>query len=140
MRPYTLIFLSALCLALLTGCVSGTGTGSVSGTIKFRDTIAPPGGMFEVEIYNLKEDGGYAFVSRADIPNTGKPEIPFAIAYDKADLVLKDTYIVQAALRNDKGTLMYSSGPWYTVITQGRPVKDVELWVAALAPAKDEQP
>ena len=130
MRLHKSLLLFTLCLLLLTGCVSGTGTGVVSGTIKFSGTPPPAGGMFEVELYNFKSDGHYVFISRVEIPNTGKPEIPFAIAYDRASLVLKDAYIVQAALRDNDGKLLYSSGPWNLVITQGRPTKDIDLWVA----------
>lgn len=135
MRPYQSLLLFTFCLFLLTGCASGTGTGIVSGAIKYRETPPPAGGTFEVELYDfthvVNQTGNPVFMSRAFIPNTGKPEIPFAIAYDKADLILKNTYIVQAALRDEEGKLLYSSGPWHLVITQGNPSTNIELWVAS---------
>ncbi len=125
------LFLSyaVLLLLLLSGCVTGTGTGVVSGSLFFTDATPPPSGdMITVEIYRFETPESPAiFISRAMVPSNGTSSIPFAIAYDKSKIVPKDIYIVQAYIQGANGRATWLSGIWNPIITQGRATEDIEL-------------
>lgn len=128
-RRSPLGYIAVLLLLVLSGCVTGTGTGVVSGTIVFTAEPPPPAGeVITVEIYSFERvDGPATFISRAFVPSSGEISVPFAIAYDKSNIVPKDTYIVQAYIPGDEGRAAWRSDLWNLILTQGRPSDEVEL-------------
>lgn len=125
------LFLPTMLLILLclSGCVTGTGTGVVSGSLFFTvSPPPPPGDMITVEIYSFETPESPAiFLARAMVPSTGTSSVPFAIAYDKSKIVPKDIYIIQAFIRADDGHTTWLSGIWNPIITQGRATEEIQL-------------
>jgi uncharacterized lipoprotein YbaY len=129
MQRRVLSIVLAIVVMVLSGCVTGTGTGVVSGSLVFTAEPPPPAGeMVTIEIYSFERvDGPATFVSRAFVPSTGGLSVPFAIAYDKSKIIPKDTYIVQAYISREEGRTAWRSDLWNLIITHGRPTDEVEL-------------
>lgn len=128
-RRTLLTFLLSLLLFVLSACVTGTGTGVVSGTVLFTNEPPPPSGnIITVEIYTMENaESPPVFVSRAFVPSTGAASLPFAIAYDKAQIVPKNIYIIQAYIDGPEGRSVWRSDFWNVIITQGRQLDEIEL-------------
>jgi hypothetical protein len=125
----TLLSILTFLLFALSGCVTGTGTGVVSGSLFFTTEPPPPAGeMITVEIYGFATPESPAvFISRAMVPNSGAPSVPFAIAYDKSRITPKDIYIVQAYISDSTGRTIWRTDLWNPIITQGRATDEIQL-------------
>lgn len=98
-------------------------TGSISGTINYRERLAlPPDAVVEVQLLD---------VSRQDVPATvlgtasvfthdRQVPIPFTLAYDRAKILDEHTYAVRAVIRS-AGALVFTTATRYPVITRGNP-------------------
>jgi uncharacterized lipoprotein YbaY len=133
--PVLTFFLLAILLLLLSGCATGTGTGVISGSVLFLDREPPPAGeLVFIEIYTLADiEKEPVLLASAFVPTTGMPVLPFAVAYDKAQIVPKDIYTIQASITGSDEHRTWFSGFWNVILTQGRPTEEIELRLRPVA-------
>ncbi len=125
----TLSLLILPLLLALSACATGTGTGAITGTLRFEQNVPPPTDkLITVEIYHFTTpEEASTLVSRAYVPSTGSRALPFAIGYDRTQVVPKDIYIVQAYIEEPGGKVTWKTTMWNLILTQGRPKEDIEL-------------
>jgi putative lipoprotein len=143
-RPRFLLLAAALLVACSQGTppVTGTpapssGSGTVSGTVTYRQRIAlPPSAVVTVQLVDVSlADAPSTVLGEQRIEANGK-QVPFAyaIAYDPAKIVPNHEYAVQARIE-DGGRLLFSSDQRHPVLTRGAPATaDLALRQVAGAP------
>lgn len=114
----------------------GTMDNVVSGTVTYRQRSAlPTGAVLIVRIVDVsRADTTATVVAEQRIDTAGKQvPISFDLAYDRDRIVERNSYAVQAEIR-DGNRLLFITETRYPVITQGNP-KNVELVVVPVGGA-----
>lgn len=102
----------------------------VSGTVTYRQRSAlPQTAVLIVKIVDVsRQDVSATVVAEQRIETAGKQvPIPFDIAYDRSRIQERNSYAIQAEIR-DGGRLLFITETRYPVITQGNP-RSVEVTV-----------
>ncbi|MFN3595841.1 MAG: YbaY family lipoprotein [Rubricoccaceae bacterium] len=126
--------LPLLVLALVaSGCAQllANRSGEVTGTVTYLERIAlSPDAVVEVTLEDVSlQDMPAAVLDRQTIrPQGQQVPIPFRLRYDPLRLNTAHTYAVRARITED-GQLRWISDTHTPVITQGHPVRDVEVRV-----------
>jgi uncharacterized lipoprotein YbaY len=102
---------------------------TITGTVTMTQPIAlPPGAVIEVDLADVSSGAATAqIVASQTITSAGQPApIPFAIAYDPAQIVLDHTYALQAKVYVN-GQLKWTNPQMYPVLTNNQPWMNVEV-------------
>lgn len=109
--------------ALRMACEDSPAAATVTGTVTYRPRIAlPPDATVVVTLEDVsRADAPSTVIAGKSIPTAGQQvPIPFSLAYDPAEIVPQNRYIVRAKIfYND--SLRWTSTTAYPVITQGSP-------------------
>ncbi len=106
-------------------------SGTLSGTVAYLQRIAlAPDAIVEVSLQDVsKADAPAEVISTQTIETQGaQAPIPYALQYDPAQIVERNTYAVRATI-TEGGKLTWTSTQRYPVLTRGAPVDDVEIIV-----------
>ena len=115
---------------------------SVTGTVRYRERIAlSPGATLEVQLRDVSlQDAASKLIAEQVIQNPGQVPIKFKIEYNRNDLDPRNTYAVQARIKESDGRLAFINDTAYDVITRGNPDKVDMLLVMVNAPQWEEVP
>ena len=115
---------------------------SVTGTVTYRERIAlSPGATLEVQLRDVSlQDAASRLIAEQVIQNPGQVPIKFKIEYNWDDLDPRNTYAVQARIKESDGRLAFINDTAYDVITRGNPDNVEMLLVRVDAPKWVEVP
>ena len=115
---------------------------SVSGTVTYRERIAlSPGATLEVQLRDVSlQDAASRLIAEQVIQNPGQVPIKFKIEYNRDNLDPRNTYAVQARIKESDGRLAFINDTAYDVITRGNPDNVDMLLVRVDAPQWVEVP
>jgi putative lipoprotein len=108
----------------------GTMDNVVAGTVTYRQRSAlPTGAVLIVKIVDVsRADASGTVIAERRVPLDGKHvPVPFDLAYERNRIVERNTYAIQAEIR-DGNRLLFITETRYPVITQGNP-RNVEVTV-----------
>lgn len=121
-----LVLVASGCARLLTN-----RSGEVTGTVTYLERIAlAPDAVIEVTLEDVSlQDVPAVVLDRQTIRAQGQQvPIPFRLRYDPLRLNTAHTYAVRARI-TENGQLRWTSDTHTPVITQGNPIRDVEIRV-----------
>ena len=115
---------------------------SVTGTVTYRERIAlTPDATLEMQLRDVSlQDAASKLIAEQVIQNPGQVPIKFKIEYNRNDLDPRNTYAVQARIKESDGRLAFINDTAYDVITRGNPDKVDILLVRVDAPQWVEVP
>ena len=115
---------------------------SVTGTVIYRERIVlSPGATLKVQLRDVSlQDAASKLIAEQVIQNPGQVPIKFKIEYNRNDLDPRNTYAVQARIKESDGRLAFINDTAYDVITRGNPDKVDILLVRVDAPQWVEVP
>ena len=115
---------------------------SVSGTVTYRERIAlSPDAQLDVQLRDVSlQDAPSRLIAEQVIQNPGQVPIKFKIEYNRNDLDPRNTYAVQARIKESDGRLAFINDTAYDVITRGNPDNVDMLLVRVDAPQWVEVP
>jgi putative lipoprotein len=120
-----------LVTAVAAGCDS-KGNGMVTGVVTYRQRIAlPQDAVIRVRVRDVSlADAVAPLLGEQVIRTEGRQvPIPYAVDYDKGDIVATHRYSVQARIEDGAGSLLFISDTVNPVITMGNPTEGVEVVV-----------
>ena len=115
---------------------------SVSGTVTYRERIAlTPDATLHVQLRDVSlQDAASRLIAEQVIQNPGQVPIKFKIEYNRDDLDPRNTYAIQARIKESDGRLAFINDTAYDVITRGNPDNVDMLLVRVDAPQWVEVP
>ena len=115
---------------------------SVSGTVTYRERIAlTPDATLQVQLRDVSlQDASSRLIAEQVIQNPGQVPIKFKIEYNRDDLDPRNTYAIQARIKESDGRLAFINDTAYDVITRGNPDNVDMLLVRVDAPQWVEVP
>jgi putative lipoprotein len=115
--------LAITALALWGVPLDAQGTGTVTGTVTYRERIAlPPDAVVRVQLQDVsRADAPATVVAETSFPTGGKQvPFPFTLTYDPAQIRPTNSYAVRATIESG-GQLLFTTTTRYAVITMGNP-------------------
>jgi putative lipoprotein len=104
--------LRALALLLASAaCASPVGSGSLSGTVSYRERMAlPAGAVVRVVLVDVSlVDAPARMIAEQEIRTTSQVPIPFTLAYDASQVDPKHRYGLRASISDVNGRLLWGT-------------------------------
>lgn len=132
---------------LLGGCENGNpssgpaaATGTVSGTVTYRERVAlPADAVIDVVIVDVTGGANSVVGSQQIMSDGNQVPIAFEAAYATADINPEHDYTVGATIQDGAGKVIFETAESVPVLTKGHPFQDVTVTVVAPnVPVADE--
>jgi putative lipoprotein len=124
------IALAVAAYALVTLNRSGQ-TANLTGMVTYLQRSAlPEDAVVTVQIQDVsRADTPAEIIGKQVLSSPGQPPIPFEIPYNPTGIEESHRYIVRAEIRDNAGTLLFTTDTAIPVITQNYPTEDIEIIV-----------
>ena len=129
MKKLKIFLVILFAILMFPGC---SNTGTVTGTITYREKIALPtqGVAITVKVEDVsRADAPAVTIGEQIINNPGhQVPIPFEVQYDSGEIDERYTYALRVRIKVD-GKLWFINTSRYEVITRGNPTSNIEVIV-----------
>ena len=126
------LLILGLALSACAGEQANNPQAAVTGeVIKLDAAMLPPGAVVEVKLLDVSRQDVEAVEISTFTTELGDDQLPvgFELPYDPEAIQPQAIYTVRAVVRDADGNLLYTSTKAITVITEGAPVRNVEVIV-----------
>ena len=110
-------------LVLAAACASPSGPGQLTGSVTYRERSAlPEGAVVRVTLLDVSlVDAPARVIAEQELRPTGQVPIPFALAYDRAEIDPEHRYGLHAVILDAEGRVRFGTAAAHPVLTGGAP-------------------